>query len=252
MLARFSRGHSALALVESTTVAQDRLMAELKRVGTQQEALRKAVAEAISDAHANGKSFSVSPLKGFIEPGRQDKAAQQDAAPATPGIQAKWTNSPSTSRQGSGAAALNQPDNAAVQAAKADPMDSRAESLPEPYQRDQFASSTLHTPQHDLPPVPAKHKALPPEALVEAGVNDSRSALARMQVALGGHDDSGAAAFRPGQYTFDKLPSQAGVLSILEHIVSHMLADRTKNFTFSSTVCLSLDMLQTVAAHDLS
>ena len=194
---------------EAGVVAQDQLMAELKRVGTQQEALKKAVAEAISDAHAGEQSFSVPPVKSFVEPGKQGNSAHQDASPATPSIQAKWTNSPATSRQGSEVAAMSQPDSAAVQMGKTDEMDNRAESLQEPYRRDQFtpAAESVAAPQ----PTPMRTSLLP-ELIAEAGVQDSRSALARMQVALGGHDDSGKAAFNPSQYTFDKLPSQGGTL----------------------------------------
>ena len=182
-------------------------MAELKRVGTQQEALKKAVAEAVSDTNAVGQSFSVPSVKSFAEPGKQSSSVHQDASPAAPGIQAKWTASPATSRQGSEAAAMSQTDNAAVQMAQSD---DRAESLQEPYRRDQFttAAESAAVPQ----PTP-KRTSLPPELIAKAGVQESRSALARMQVALGGHDDSGKAAFDPAQYTFDKLPSQGGMVA---------------------------------------
>lgn len=198
---------------ESSIIAQDCLMAELKRVGTQQEALRKAVAEAIADAHAGDQSFSVSPLKGFVEPGKEQKSAGEDTIPETPGIQAKWKDSPSTSRQGSDAAAMSHSDHAAVQMSKDAEYDNRAESLQEPYHRDQFTLAPQPVAAHQshpLPPMPSKRDTLPPALLAEAGVQESRTALAQMQVALGGHDDSGKAAFNPSQYTFDKVPSQAG------------------------------------------
>lgn len=191
-------------------------MAELKRVGTQQEVLKKAVAEAVAEAHAEGQSFSVSPLPGFLGPGpgKRDKGMGQIAAPDGPGIQAKWTDSPSPSRQGSQDAAMSQTDSAAVQMAKGAEMDNRAESLHEIHGADQIS------PPHETVTAPqaapatteaAKRSTLPPELITQAGVADSRSALARMQVALGGHDDSGKAAFDPAQYTFEKLPSQNGM-----------------------------------------
>lgn len=41
------------------------LLAELKRVGTQQEQLRQAVSEAAAEAASRGESFEISPLKSF-------------------------------------------------------------------------------------------------------------------------------------------------------------------------------------------
>ena len=186
-------------------------MAELKRVGTQQQALKKAVEEEFADAHADGQSFSISPLKGLAEPGTKDKSAGQVAAPEAPSIQAKWTDSPSPSRQGSQDAAMPQSDSAALQTAKGAELDDRAESLQERYRIDQITlpAKSVEPPQTaPLPAAAKKRSTLPPELIAESGVAESRKALARMQVALGGHDDSSKAAFDPAQYTFDKLPSQ--------------------------------------------
>lgn len=186
-------------------------MAELKRVGTQQETLKKAVTEAVAEAHAAGHSFSVRPPLGLVESSKRDKSAGQIAAPECPGIQAKWTDSPSPSRQASQDAAMSQTDSAAVQLAKGAEMDDRAEKLQERYRVDQIKLPSVEAPQAAPPTTEPKHRsALSPELIAESGVADSRSALARMQVALGGHDDSGKAAFDPAQYTFDKLPSQKG------------------------------------------
>lgn len=201
-------------------------MAELKRVNTQQEDLKKAVAEAMADAHTRGQSFSVSPLKGCTGPNKEDKGVGTEAAPGTPGIQANWSDSPSSSRQGSQDVGSSQSDSAALQVAKSAEMDSRAESLTKKYRRDEISADPEHfdashpaplpevapLPQvAPLPPVPKKRSTLPPEVIAESGVDESRSALARMQVALGGHDDSGQAAFDPSQYFFDKVPSRGGM-----------------------------------------
>lgn len=190
-------------------------MAELKRVGTQQEVLKKAVDEAVAEADADGQSFSVSPLPGFVESGKHDKGAMNVAAPEGPSIQAKWTDSPSPSRQGSQDPAIPQTGSAAVQMAKGAEMDNRAEmddraeSLHERYRANQISFPNVEV----APPTaePQKRTTLPPELIAESGVAESRSALAKMQVALGGHDDSGKAAFDPAQYTFDKVPSQIGM-----------------------------------------
>ena len=189
-------------------------MAELKRVGTQQEVLKKAVAEAEAEAHADGHSFSVNRVSGFVESGKHDKGAGQVAAPEGPGIQAKWTDSPSPSRQASQDPALSPTDSAAVQMAQGAELDDRAESLHERYRTNQINLSPVEAsvPQTAPPATePQKQSALPPELIAASGVPESRSALARMQVALGGHDDSGKAAFDPAQYTFDKVPSQKGM-----------------------------------------
>ena len=186
-------------------------MAELKRVGTQQEVLKKAVDEAVAETDADGQIFSVSALPGFVESGN-DKGAMKLAAPEGPGIQAKWTDSPSPSRQGSQDPAMSQTDSAAVQMAKGAEMDDRAESLHERYHANQINLPTGEAPQVAPPTAePKKRTTLPPELMAESGVLESRSALAKMQVALGGHDDSGKAAFDPAQYTFDKVPSQIGM-----------------------------------------
>ncbi len=44
---------------------QQQLLSELKRVGTQQEQLKKAVSEAAAAATARGETFEISPLKNF-------------------------------------------------------------------------------------------------------------------------------------------------------------------------------------------
>ncbi len=44
---------------------QQLLLSELKRVGTQQEQLKKAVSEAAAAATARGETFEISPLKSF-------------------------------------------------------------------------------------------------------------------------------------------------------------------------------------------
>ncbi len=44
---------------------QNFLLSELKRVGTQQEQLKKAVSEAAAEATARGEAFEISPLKSF-------------------------------------------------------------------------------------------------------------------------------------------------------------------------------------------
>lgn len=187
-------------------------MAELKRVGTQQEVLKKAVAEAEAEAHADGLSFSVSALPGFVDPGRHDKGAGQVAAPEGPGIQAKWTDSPSPSRQGSQDPTKSQTDSAAVQMTQRAEVVDTPGSQQERYSADQTDSPTVEATQAAPPTMePQKKSAMSPDLIVEAGVLESRSALARMQVALGGHDDSGKAAFDPAQYTFDKVPSQTGM-----------------------------------------
>lgn len=235
---------------ESSTVAQDHLMAELKRVGTQQEVLRKAVAEAAAEAHAEGQSFSVSPLPGFVEPGKRDKGGGQIAAPDGPGIQAKWTDSPSPSRQGSQDAAVSQTDSAAVQMAEAAEMNNRAESLQDCVDQISDPSGTVEAPQAAPPTAEPKRSTLAPELITQAGVAASRSALARMQVALGGHDDSGKAAFDPAQYTFDKLPSQHGmnkatVTSALHissaHIASHTAIPLGVAGAISTSYCNIID-----------
>ena len=41
------------------------MLAELKRVGTQQEHLKKAVSEAAAEAAARGETFEIAPLKSF-------------------------------------------------------------------------------------------------------------------------------------------------------------------------------------------
>ena len=44
---------------------QQLLLSELKRVGTQQEQLKKAVSAAAAEATARGETFEISPLKSF-------------------------------------------------------------------------------------------------------------------------------------------------------------------------------------------
>ena len=44
---------------------QQLLLAELKRVGTQQERLKQAVSEAAAEAASRGESFEISPLKSY-------------------------------------------------------------------------------------------------------------------------------------------------------------------------------------------
>ncbi len=219
-------------------------MAELKRVGTQQEVLKKAVAEAIAFAHDNGQTLSVAPLKNFADPSQPAKAA--DDQPEAPGIQARWI----------GSAPSPQASDAAAQKRMAD-AGSRAASLAEPISRAQLQQTSAAPPQHDqaaeatavpapgpvfevplAPPskVPAatvqqgqapEFCALPmdqeeglekpeqsAEAIAElknnAAVKDRRGDLSKMQIALGGHDNTGAAAFESSQYTFGHVPSQPG------------------------------------------
>ncbi len=222
-------------------------MAELKRVGTQQEVLKKAVAEAIAFAHDNGQTLSVAPLKNFADPSQPAKAADdQPATPEAPGIQARWI----------GSAPSPQASDAAAQKRMAD-AGSRAASLAEPISCAQLQQTSAAPPQHDqaaeatavpapgpvfevplAPPskVPAatvqqgqapEFCALPmdqeeglekpeqsAEAIAElknnAAVKDRRGDLSKMQIALGGHDDTGAAAFESSQYTFGHVPSQPG------------------------------------------
>ncbi len=236
----------ALENAETGVVAQDHLMAELKRVGTQQEVLKKAVAEAIAFAHDNGQTLSVAPLKNFADPSQPAKAADdQPATPEAPGIQARWI----------GSAPSPQTSDAAAQKKMAD-AGSRAASLAEPISRAQIHQTSAATPQHGqaaevtavpapgpvfevplAPPskVPATVQqgqapdfcALPmdqeeglekpdqsAEAIAElknnAAVKDRRGDLSKMQIALGGHDNTGAAAVESSQYTFGHVPSQPG------------------------------------------
>ena len=195
-------------------------------MGTQQEVLKKAVAEAEAEAHAEGLSFSVSALPGFVDPGRHDKGAGQVAAPEGPSIQAKWTDSPSPSRQGSQNPSMSQTDSAALQMNKGAEVDNRAESQQERSPAHQINSPTVEATQA-APPTeePQKKSAVSPDLIVESGVLESRSALARMQVALGGHDDSGKAAFDPAQYTFDKVPSQTGMPEATNYYVCFACTD---------------------------
>ncbi|KAA6417542.1 MAG: hypothetical protein FRX49_12475 [Trebouxia sp. A1-2] len=220
-------------------------MAELKRVGTQQEALKKAVAEAIASAHDSGQTLFVAPLKNFADPSQPAKAAdQQPATPEVTGIQARWT----------GSAPSPQASDAAAQKKMAD-GDSRAASLAEPISRAQVHQASAAPPQHGLAaevtavPAPGPVFEVPlappskvPAAIVQQGqasefcalpmdqeeteekpdqsaeaiaelkdnpaVKDRRGDLSKMQVALGGHDNTGAAAFTPSQYTFGHVPSE--------------------------------------------
>ncbi len=188
-------------------------MAELKRVGTQQEVLRKAVAEAIAGAHENGESFSVGPLKNFVEPGKPAKTAASEAE--APGIQAGWVGGTSTSEQASTDAAMPKADIAAMRKKKDAEAEARAESLLEGFSREQL--STLR-PATDAEPVehqrpytnPNQSAAAIAELTDDPGVKERRGDLSKMQVALGGHDDTGAAAFNPNAYTFGQLPSSGG------------------------------------------
>ncbi|KAL0047228.1 hypothetical protein WJX82_010183 [Trebouxia sp. C0006] len=51
--------------IKSGQAQQQLLLSELKRVGTQQEQLKKAVSEAAAAATARGETFEISPLKSF-------------------------------------------------------------------------------------------------------------------------------------------------------------------------------------------
>ena len=216
-------------------------MAELKRVGTQQEALRKAVADAITTAHGNGQSFSVPHLKNFADPMQPIKAAaaNEPEKAQEPGISARWTGGNPTSQQASDAAMHKAADLAAMQKKKAE-SEARAESLPGSISREQVSqapaapvhqsqtSTTKAAPvQEDQPyearalPVdledtfvkPGQDAAAIAELLDNSGVKDRRKDLSKMQVALGGHDDTGAAAFQSSEYTFGYLPSNGGKLA---------------------------------------
>jgi len=240
---------------ETGVVPQDHLMAELKRVGTQQEALKKAVAEGIASAHDSGQSLFVPPLKNFADPSQPEKAADnQPATPEAPGIQARWT----------GSAPSTQASDAAAQKKVAD-GGSRAASLAEPISRAQIHQTPAAPLQHgkaaEVPAAPALGPVFEvplappskvPAAIVQQGqasescalpmdqegalekpdqsaeaiaelkdnpaVKDRRGDLSKMQVALGGRDNTGAAAFEPSQYTFGHVPSQPGKLA---HCVHH-------------------------------
>lgn len=51
--------------VQAEGQQQELLLAELKRVGTQQEHLKRAVSEAAAEAAARGQTFEIAPLKSF-------------------------------------------------------------------------------------------------------------------------------------------------------------------------------------------
>ena len=60
---------------------QQQLLSELKRVGTQQEQLKKAVSEAAAEATAQGETVHISPLKSF-KLGDQELAKLKSSTPA--------------------------------------------------------------------------------------------------------------------------------------------------------------------------
>ena len=187
---------------ETARVAQDHFMAEIKRVGTQQEALKKAVAEAIATARDSGESFSVGPLKNFDDPTKPTKAASP--VEEGPGIQAAWVEAASTSRQASLDAATQQAKTVAEAVA-------RAESLPKPAAQNQFTPVEQEPAQQEASfTKPNQSAAAIAEMQDNPAVKERRGDLSKMQIALGGSDNTGAAAFDPSQYTFGQLPSSGG------------------------------------------
>ena len=237
----------ALDNAETGVVPQDHLMAELKRVGTQQEALKKAVAEAIATAHDSGQSLFVAPLKNFADPSQPAKAADdQPATPEAPGIQARWTGSAPSPQASDAAAQKKMADGGSRAASLAEPI-SRAQihqTSAAPLQHGQAAEVTAVPALGPIFEVPLAPPSKVPAAIVQQGqapeicalpmdqeetkekpdqsaeaiaelkdnpaVKDRRGDLSKMQVALGGHDNTGAAAFEPSQYTFGHVPSEPG------------------------------------------
>ena len=232
---------------ETGVVPQDHLMAELKRVGTQQEVLKKAVAEAIASAHDSGQSLSVAPLKNFADPGQAAKTADNQAAtPEAPGIQARWTGSAPSPQASNAAAQKEMADGASRAASLAGPISLAQihQTSAAPLQYGQAAEVTAVPTQGPVFEVPLVPSSKVPAAIVQQGqapefcalpmdqeetkekpdqsaeaiaelkdnaaVKDRRGDLSKMQVALGGHDNTGAAAFEPSQYTFGHVPSQPG------------------------------------------
>ena len=213
-------------------------MAELKRVGTQQEALRKAVADAITTAHGSGQSFSVPHLKNFTDPMQPIKAAANEPEKTQePGISASWVGGNPTSQQASDAAMHKAADLAAMQKKKAE-SEARAESLPGSIPREEISQAPAAPVQQDQPyearalPVdledtfvkPGQDAAAIAELRDNSAVKDRRKDLSKMQVALGGHDDTGAAAFQSSEYTFGYLPSSGGRLVL---VACKMVCDHT-------------------------
>lgn len=216
----------ALENAESGVVAQDHLMAELKRVGTQQEVLKKAVAEAIASAHDNGQSLFVAPLKNFADPSQPAKAADdQPATPEAPGIQARWIGSAPSPQTSDAAAQIHQTSAAPPQHGQAAevtavpapgpvfevPLAPPSKAPAAPVQQGQAPEfCALPMDQEEGLEKPEQSAEAIAELKNDAAVKDRRGDLLKMQVALGGHDNAGAAAFESSQYTFGYVPSQPG------------------------------------------
>ena len=60
---------------------QQLLLSELKRVGTQQELLKKAVSEAIAFSDANGETLEIAHLRSFPKP-MNAESRQAESRPA--------------------------------------------------------------------------------------------------------------------------------------------------------------------------
>ena len=182
-------------------------MATLKRVGTQQESLKKAVAEAMSSAKEKGESFTIAPTKSsLVQQTPQEKAASQTESEA-PGIAARWTEGSMTDEEASAASTLKA-KHAAVQQVENSETDARADSLPEQVSLEQVnpvqpipqAQPVMQdvVQQEKAPKLP-KQSAATPELVDNSDVQSRRLDLSKMQVALGHEDTSGAtaAAFNP-------------------------------------------------------
>ena len=216
-------------MTTDTPVAQDQVMAELHRVGTQQESLKKAVAEAMSNAKERGGSMSIAPTKSnLMQLPQQEKAATEaDLKPL--GIGAGWTKESTASQEAPDSARLKA-KHAAVQQVQDSDAEARAESLPKQVSRkeispvqpvseskaaDPVTQAAEQSPvQQGTAPDATEQVASAPEPLVNnPDVQARRLDLSKMQVALGHEDTSGAtaAAFVPSKYTLGFLPSQGGM-----------------------------------------
>ena len=168
-------------------------MSELKPVGAEQEASKMAVAEATASE--------------AILPATTGKNAETGTQPGTSGIQARWTGETPPPQQGSSFSAIL--ESADRQDRKSTDTD-RAESLPEALSRSDIAQPYQEEVEKKQQPSTKLSAAAVSDLIDNPAVKERREDLTRMQVALGGSDAAGAAAFDPHAYKFGHLPSTIG------------------------------------------
>lgn len=216
---------TAAALPTDTDAATDeRFRASLKRVNTQQESLKKSVAEALTNAKDKGDSFNIATAKSsLLQQSQQDKAAAEAEEQRSPGIGARYTKPSSIEEQPE--SSTPNVGSAAVQQVQDQGAENRAESLPEQTSRDQVAPQEsgpmqsvaegpaidLRTVQQDETPELPSKSAGDADLINNPDVQARRLDLSKMQVALG-HVDTSApgAAFDSRTYHLGYLPSSGG------------------------------------------